>query len=179
MKSRARNNLHFNFIDHEDLDLAISSLHSIAYLGMSSFERTYWHALDDTVQCAYDRPIEAYISFVKLYNIPSCWIHDEFQSFINPYNSVAQILQAHFIAIQAILTPILYLERIGFEGANAPTLVMSWIQGIYKNLPRRLRRYVEWPKQVSEYPFMHFLGQRNLVSFDEQAELSVSEILSL
>ncbi|KAF3052499.1 hypothetical protein E8E11_011218 [Didymella keratinophila] len=121
MKNRIGGGTQYSCVNHEDLDLAAISLRSIEYLSMSSFEKTYWSALNTTVHQAYDRPIEAYTSFVTLYNIPSRWTHDEFQAFIDPNNSVAQILQAHFIAVQAILTPILYLERVGFEGVNAPT----------------------------------------------------------
>ncbi len=170
MKTRIGTGPQFNCVNHEDLDLAGLSLRSIEYLNMSSFERTYWGALDTTVQQAYDHPIEAYTSFVTLYNIPSRWTHDEFQAFIDPNNTVAQILQAHFIAVQAILTPILYLERVGFEGINAPTAVMSWIEGIYTTVPLHLRHHVEWPRQVSQYPFMRFLGQRETSYFDEQTE---------
>lgn len=162
--------MQYNCVNHEDLDLAALSLRSIEYINMSSFEQTYWAALTTTVQQAYDRPIEAYTSFVTLYNIPSRWTHEEFQAFVDPSNSVAQILQAHFIAVQAILTPILYLERVGFEGVNAPTAVMSWIEGIYRNVPHHLRHHVEWPRQVSRYPFMRFLGQRNESYVDEQSE---------
>mgnify|MGYP004506855739 CR=1 FL=1 len=169
MKTRIGTTPQFDWVNHADLDLAAMSLHSIEYLNMSLFEKTYWAALDATVRHAYERPIEAYTSFVTLYNIPSRWTHDEFQAFIDPNNSVAQILQAHFIAIQAILTPILYLERIGFDGINAPTAVMSWIEGIYRNVPHHLRHHVEWPLQVSRYPFMRFLGQ-NTNSFDDQTE---------
>ncbi|XPT00576.1 hypothetical protein M3J09_009727 [Ascochyta lentis] len=170
MKDRISTTPQFNCPTHEDLGLAATSLASIEYLNMSPFENMYWSALDTTVQNAYNRPIDAYTSFVALYNIPSRWSHDEFQAFIDPNNSTAQILQAHFIAVQAILTPILYLERVGFEGVNAPTAVMSWIEGIYRNLPHHLKHHVEWPRQVSRYPFMRFLGQRNMNYFDEQAE---------
>jgi hypothetical protein len=170
MKNRIGGGTQNNCVNHDDLDLAALSLRSIEYLNMSSFEQTYWNSLKTTVQQAYDRPIEAYTSFVTLYNIPSRWTHDEFQAFIDPNNGVAQILQAHFIAVQAILTPILYLERVGFRGIDAPTAVMSWIEGIYRNVPHHLRHYVEWPRQVSRYPFMRFLGQRKDGYVDEQPD---------
>ncbi|UPX17170.1 uncharacterized protein EKO05_0007542 [Ascochyta rabiei] len=170
MKHRIGTAPPFSCLNQGDLDLAATSLSSIGYLNMSPFEHAYRSALDTTIQNAYDRPIDAYTSFVTLYNIPSRWSNDEFQAFIDPNNSIAQILQAHFIAVQAILTPILYLERVGFEGINAPTAVMSWIEGIYRNVPHHLRHHCEWPRQVSRYPYMRFLGQRNTSYFDKQAE---------
>jgi hypothetical protein len=137
---------------------------------MTPYEKTYYTVLHHTVQSAYDHPIEAYTSFVTLYNIPSRWTHEDFQSFIDPANSVAQILQAHFIAVQAILTPILYLERVGFEGVDAPTAVMGWIEGIYANVPLQLRPCVEWPRMVAGYPVARFWGQGEVGCFGEQAE---------
>ncbi|KAF2635847.1 hypothetical protein P280DRAFT_460948 [Massarina eburnea CBS 473.64] len=146
-------------VNQEDLDLATMSLRDIELLNMTAWEHQFRDVLAQTIENAYERPVEAYTTFVLLYNQPSRWTHDEFQAFINPNNSVAQILLAHFIAIQAILTPILFLERVGFEGVDAPTAVLGWIEGIYKNVAPELRQYVEWPRQVSRYAFTRFQGQ--------------------
>jgi hypothetical protein len=151
-----------NSVNRDDLDSAALSLQMIELLNMTDWETTFWDILVKTVNYAYDRPVEAYTTFVLLYNVPSRWTHDEFQSFIDPNNSVAQILLAHFIAIQAILTPILMLERIGFQGVDAPTAILGWIEGIYKNVPADLRHHVEWCRQVARYPFMRFLGQNQI-----------------
>ena len=108
-------------VNRDDLDLCDFSLRDLELLNMTEWERTFWDILIRTVENAYDRPIQAYMTFVQLYNVPSQWTHDEFQSFINPSNSVAQLLLAHFIALQAVLTPILILERVGFQDIDAPT----------------------------------------------------------
>lgn len=156
----------WNGVNQDDLHLAAMSLHDIKLFDMTEWEKTFWDILVKTIDNAYDRPIESYTTFVLLYNAPSKWTHDEFQSFIDPNNSVAQILLAHFIAIQAVLTPILVLERVGFQGIDAPTATLGWVEGIYKNVPRSLRHHVEWPRQVSRYPFMRFMGQRELDYYD-------------
>lgn len=156
-----------NPVDQDDLDSAALSLRTFEFLGMSEFERMFWDALVRTVDNAYDDPVTAYITFVQLYNIPSRWTHDEFQCFVDPNNSVAQILLAHFIAIQAILTPILMLERVGFQGVDAPTAVLGWIEGIYHTVPLGLRHYVEWCRQVAGYPFMKFMGHRRSIDYYE------------
>jgi hypothetical protein len=157
-----------NCVNQEDLDLAAMSLHAIDDFTMSECERTYWDILIRTIDHAYERPAETYSTFVSLYNTPSRWSHDQFQAFIDQDNAVAQILLAHFIAVQAILTPILYLERVGFEGVDAPTCVLSWIEGIYWNVPLHLRHHVEWPRQVSQYPYMRFLGQQQMDYYEEE-----------
>jgi hypothetical protein len=156
-----------NRVNHDDLDLAAQSLHAVSALPLSACEYTYWSILTRTVDNAYVHPEETYTTFVELYNRPSRWSHDEFQTFIDPDNAVAQILLAHFIAVQAILTPILYLERVGFQGVDAPTCVLGWIEGIYCNVPLKMRRYVEWPRQVAGYSFERFLGQQWMERFEE------------
>lgn len=160
-----------NCVSHSDLDLAALSLHALSDLPLSPCESSYWSILTQIVDSAYSNPVETYTTFVQLYNVPSQWSHDEFQAFINPANATAQILLAHFIAIQAILTPILYLERVGFQGVDAPTCVLGWIEGIYYNVPPHMRQHVEWPRQVSRYPFMRFLGQKQMDHsyFDEDS----------
>jgi hypothetical protein len=146
-------------VSHIDLDAARISLHAIHALPMTPFEHTYFTILSRTLSHAYTDPSATYTTFVSLYNTPSQWSHDEFQAFIDPNNSVAQVLLAHFIAIQAILTPVLYLERVGFQGVDAPTCVLSWIEGVWRNVPLELRRYVQWPREVARWPFTRFLGQ--------------------
>jgi hypothetical protein len=163
MRSRIEDSkAQLNRISPADLDAASFSLHAVFALPMSNCARTYLSILQRVISSAYSDPIETYTTFVSLYNTPSTWTHDEFQAFIEPENAVAQILLAHFIALQAILTPILYLERVGFEGVDAPTCVLGWIEGIYGNVPVHLREYVAWPREVSRYPFMRFLGQREV-----------------
>ncbi|KAF2709278.1 hypothetical protein K504DRAFT_431657 [Pleomassaria siparia CBS 279.74] len=146
-------------VNRDDLESAFISLSAVQLLDMTDWERTFWDTLVRTVDNAFDRPVEAYTTFVMLYNIPSRWTHDEFQSFIDPNNTVAHILLAHFIAIQAILTPILILERVGFQGIDAPTAVLGWIEGIYKNVPHSLRHHVDFCHQVSRYPLVRFMGE--------------------
>jgi hypothetical protein len=154
-------------VNSEDLDAAHRSLKEIEYLPeMAEHEKSFWETLISTVENAYHDPIAAYTTFVLLYNAPSRWTHDEFQSFIDPNNAIAQILLAHFIALQAILTPILALERTGFQGIDAPTAVLGWVEGIYRNVPPVYRHHVEFCRQVSRYPFMRFMGQRQMEFYE-------------
>lgn len=151
-----------NSVNSEDLDNMASSLDQLDYLAMADFEIYFLSLLKNVVAQAYNDPIATYTAFVVLYNAPSRWTHDDFQMFINPNNVVAQILLAHFIAIQAILTPILVLERVGFQGIDAPTAVLGWIEGIYVNVPLSLRHHVEFCRTVSRYPFVRFMGERQI-----------------
>ncbi|KAF2273214.1 uncharacterized protein EI97DRAFT_164434 [Westerdykella ornata] len=148
-------------VNRDDLEAAAMSLQEIELLNMTEWERTFWEIMVRTVEHAYNDPVAAYTTFVVLYNTPARWKHEEFQSFIDPSNAVAQILLAHFIAIQAILTPILAFERVGFQGVHAPTAMLGWIENIYRNIPEPLRPHVEFCRQVSRYPFQNMAGRRN------------------
>ena len=151
-----------NCVNRSDLDLAALSLHDLELLSMTSCEKLFWEILLRTVENAYDRPIQAYTTFSQLYNVPSRWTHEEFTTFIDPMNTVAQILLAHFIALQAVLTPILILERVGFQGIEAPSSVLGWVEGTYRNVAPALRHLIEWPRQVTKYPTMRFYGQKHM-----------------
>jgi len=164
MRSRL-NSSQLNSVNREDLDTMASSLDQLDYLAMADFEIYFLSLLKNTISHAYDDPMATYTAFVVLYNAPSRWTHDEFQIFINPNNAVAQILLAHFIAMQAILTPILVLERVGFQGIDAPTAVLGWIESIYVNVPLELRHHVEFCRTVSRYPFVRFMGERQIDFF--------------
>lgn len=155
-----------NTINHDDLDQARASLRIVQTLNMTEWERHFFDILVRTIENAYERPVETYTTFVMLYNLPSRMSHDEFQSFVDPGNDVAQILLAHFIGVQFLLTPILMLERVGFQGINAPTAVLSWIEGIYFNVSLGLRHYVRWPMQMAGYPLMSSMGQQLTLEHD-------------
>jgi hypothetical protein len=146
-------------IPHSSLDQAAMSLQKLTALPMTPQSRTFHTILIHTIDAAYERPVQCYTTFVTLYNAPSRWTHAEFQAFIDPHNGVAQILLAHFIAVQAVLTPILVFERVGFRGVDAPTATLGWIEGIWGRVPRALRQYVSWPREVARYPFWRFVGE--------------------
>ncbi|KAF2200446.1 hypothetical protein GQ43DRAFT_73129 [Delitschia confertaspora ATCC 74209] len=154
-------------VNADDLNSAAMSLRQVELLlNMSDFEQQFHDTLVKAVDHAYDRPVETYTTFVILYNLPSRWTYEEFQTFIDPSNNTAQILLAHFLALQAVLTPILSLERAGFQGVDAPTTTLGWVESIYKNLPSELRHHVEWCRQVTRYPWVKLQGQQQLEYYE-------------
>ncbi|OCK85355.1 hypothetical protein K432DRAFT_413347 [Lepidopterella palustris CBS 459.81] len=146
-------------INPTDLNDAKASLKLAGLLEMTDWEKQFHTVLVRTVDFAYGHPVEAYETFVSLYNLPARWSHEQFQSFIDPGNNVAQVMLAHFIAVQAVLTPILMFERLGFQGVNAPSAMISWVDIIYKNVSSSFRPYLEWCRLVSRSPLQRFLGQ--------------------
>lgn len=164
MQNRLSNASQFP-VDTNDLDDATASIKAVETLPLTDWEEAFHNVIVRTLEFAYNYPVQAYTTFVTLYNLPSRWTHDQFQSFINPHNSTSQILLAHFIAVQAILSPILSFERMGFQGVNAPTALLSWIENIYRTVPDCFRPYLEWCRTISRYPF-HRINATRQIEYD-------------
>ena len=64
-------------VNSEELDLAAMSLQQIEVQNMSDWEYRFHDLLVQVVECAYDRPIEAYTTFTFVYNLPSRWTHPD------------------------------------------------------------------------------------------------------
>ena len=73
--------------------------------------------------------------------------HDQFRELIDPNNEVCQLLQAHFVAMQLIMTPISRVEwgkrqspaELGTEGRSG-----GWLQTLHKAIPPHMLEYYEW-----------------------------------
>ncbi|KAF2834952.1 hypothetical protein M501DRAFT_999756 [Patellaria atrata CBS 101060] len=133
------------------LDAAIESLQNAGPLCQKDFEIKYHTLMLKSLQQAYNDPGESYLTFSALYTFPATLSIPEFQDFISTGNTSAQILLGHFIAVQVILYPILAYERERFDGVQAPTAFMDWLDGIYAGLPNILKSYLEWPMAVAAF----------------------------
>lgn len=96
-----------------------------------------------------------YIELRKIYAFFSFEMqHEEFREFTNPANEVCQLLQAHFVAMQLIMTPITKTEwrnresadREADEGGDGTT--GNWLQTLHATIPVHLLDYYEWTKWI-------------------------------
>jgi hypothetical protein len=73
--------------------------------------------------------------------------HDEFREFIDPNNDVCQLLQAHFVAMQLVMTPI---SKVEWGKRTSPNEMKTfgksgrWLETLHKGIPRHMREYYEW-----------------------------------
>jgi len=84
--------------------------------------------------------------------------YDNFKEYCNPKNEVSHLLQAHFVALQLIMTPISKSEWAGRR--NATTQGRSakitdgktgkWLENIHKSIPLHMLEYYEWTLWVEE-----------------------------
>jgi len=73
--------------------------------------------------------------------------YSEFREFTDPNNKVCQLLQAHFVAMQLIMTPITRSEWEGRRNATSGEedgKSGHWLKTIHRNIPADMKTYYEW-----------------------------------
>jgi hypothetical protein len=78
---------------------------------------------------------------------------DEFREFTDPGDEVCQLLQAHFVALQLIMTPITRAEfgkRMIGNTYNADGRTGRWLETLHKTVPPHLLKYYEWTLWVEK-----------------------------
>ena len=79
--------------------------------------------------------------------------NDDFRHLMNPVNDVGRLLQAHFAAMQLIMSPITKSEWAGRTsatsgGANGKS--GRWLETLHKNIPAHMLKYYEWTLWVEK-----------------------------
>ena len=77
--------------------------------------------------------------------------HDQFKEFTNPRNEVCKLLQAHFVAMQLIMTPITKAEWASRENTRSeghPGTTGRWLVALHSNIPPHMLQYYEWTMSV-------------------------------
>jgi hypothetical protein len=79
--------------------------------------------------------------------------YDEFREFTNPENEICQLIQAHFVAMQLIMTPISKVEWAG-KAAETPASTHGqtgrWIAPLHASIPPHMREYYKWTLWVEK-----------------------------
>lgn len=69
--------------------------------------------------------------------------HCEFREFTDSENRVCQLLQAHFVALQLVMTPITRnAEGAWRRGEEGETV--HWLENIHRRIPGEMRGYYQW-----------------------------------
>jgi hypothetical protein len=92
----------------------------------------------------------AYIGLMDIYGYFSYTMnHEDFQHFIDPANEVGQLLQAHFVVVQLLLSPIT-VHELGdrkFDLSNHQPI--RWLGAIFQRITPRMQEFYEWPRLVA------------------------------
>ena len=89
----------------------------------------------------------------QFYNLFIMMPHENFRDFIDPENEVGRLLQAHFVALQLIMTPITNSERVSRKVPDDPeekNKSVGWLLGLHANIPPRLLKYYEWTMWIED-----------------------------
>lgn len=103
---------------------------------------------------ATNRTPIAYSNLAKIYALFSYFMsHEEFAFFIDPTNEAGKLLQAHFAALQLIMTPFTRRETIGSQNTRSPQsrdgTTARWLVSLH-NIKPEMKIYYEWPIWVQQ-----------------------------
>lgn len=78
--------------------------------------------------------------------------YDEFSEFFNSQNEVCRLLQAHFVALQLIMTPITKVEWANREDStdSGNGTTSRWLIGLHSRIPVSMVQYYDWTKWVEQ-----------------------------
>ncbi|KAL9107497.1 MAG: hypothetical protein Q9227_007599 [Pyrenula ochraceoflavens] len=132
------------------IQAATQSLEAAVPLLQEPLDRIFHETLFLTIDALRNSSIEGYLNFIKVYAVWYDIPHPQFQWFVDPTNVVAQILLAHFIAIQMIMIPLTeadWPKRIDrhARGILGP---VEWAQRIWERCPDSHRPHLDWPMAV-------------------------------
>ena len=88
--------------------------------------------------------------------------HDDFNKLCDTSNTICQFLIAHLVALHIIMRPISCRERKKHTVTMYRIRMTTWIDQIYQATDRTSKKYVEWPRKISE---LNQLGLKPLDSY--------------
>ncbi|CZR59518.1 uncharacterized protein PAC_09410 [Phialocephala subalpina] len=127
---------------------AIRSLEKMGPLCKTKVEIDMYGVLLSMARTLVTSSRDAYMQQRKVYTLFSYEMQqDEFREFVNPENEVCRLLQAHFVAMQLIMTPISKAEwkdRKGAVSGDGDGTTGRWLQNLHSRIPVHLLEYYEW-----------------------------------
>ncbi|RDW77562.1 hypothetical protein BP6252_05615 [Coleophoma cylindrospora] len=90
----------------------------------------------------------SYMNLRKVYGYFSyAMCNADFQSLLNPSNVVGKLLQAHFVAIQLLMSDIFKEENA--KNPSTENYTARWIGPVCRDVPEEMMGYFEWPLSVA------------------------------
>lgn len=76
--------------------------------------------------------------------------YEQFSEFANPHNEVCKLLQAHFVALQVTMKPIVKIEQMGREKSTeaGDGNATRWLIGLHRNISPHMLPYYQWTMSV-------------------------------
>jgi hypothetical protein len=133
-------------LDHRIRQAAAQSLKAVGSLCSCTTHSVFYQLLLDTVTAPH--PWQGYVNFTKIYAALTTMTPSNIDQLTSTTDPVAQLLQVHFLAIQAVLTPFTVAEA-GEHAAFVPVLPLSvWVEDIACKLGDEWLELAQWPLRV-------------------------------
>ncbi|KFY05786.1 hypothetical protein V492_08299 [Pseudogymnoascus sp. VKM F-4246] len=141
-------------IDPDLTNGAIGSLEAFRPLVVRDAEKPFFECLLQITEAAQISSRQAYIGIMKIYGIFAYYMSAaDFHEFIHPDNQVGLLLQAHLIAIQMILDPVLNNENNAnnrTEKTDRPWRPkhmgsVAWLNTVEQKMTYEMAPYFAWP----------------------------------
>ncbi|KAF7511716.1 hypothetical protein GJ744_003879 [Endocarpon pusillum] len=130
---------------------AMVAVDALRPLLRTSMDHHFYASLSSVLSALQQSPKTGYLAFNRLYATIWDMSHDQFAVFVDPHNTAAQLLMAHFLAVQMLMVPLLVYEAPARrEAGMARALLASveWGEKIWERAPEDMRPYLEWAREV-------------------------------
>ncbi|OBT46921.1 hypothetical protein VE00_02007 [Pseudogymnoascus sp. WSF 3629] len=155
-------------IDPDLTNGAIGSLEACRPLVVRPEEKAFFECMLEIVQAAQISSRQAYIGIMKIYGIFAYYMSaTSFHEFIHPDNQVGLLLQAHMIAVQMIIDPVLKNEDSAGTKMDKPwrprhSGSVAWLNTIERRMSDEMAPWFAWPmsqrdafrEQIAEQRFL-------------------------
>lgn len=133
-------------IDPYIIEGATQGLEAVLPFVQDPLDRIFYEALFNTVESLGNSSIDGYLNFIKVYAVWYDIPHSQFSWFVDPTNVVAQLLLAHFIAIQLIMIPLTERDWPRRVDRHARGILgpVDWAEKIYDRCPDAFKGYMDW-----------------------------------
>lgn len=138
-------------IDAAYIDPGIAAVEALRPLLHGNVGSVFHASLLQVLYALRASPKAGYMNFVSVYGTFFDMSHAEFATFIDPANTVPQLLMAHFISLQMLVTPLTLLEinrPRDTSGARALLGTAEWAEGIMERTPLAMRGYLSWVRTI-------------------------------
>lgn len=132
---------------------AILSVEALRPLLRTTMDHHFHASLLSVLFALQESSKAGYANFCRLYAAFWDMSHDQFAVFVDPQNTPAQLLMAHFLALQMLMVPLLvheWPERNDPARARALLGSVEWAEKICERSPLPMRPYLRWCTEVCE-----------------------------
>jgi Fungal specific transcription factor domain/Fungal Zn(2)-Cys(6) binuclear cluster domain len=140
-------------LDQEFIVAGVDALNCVIPLLTSLMDFDFHRALLGVLQALKTSSREGYINFMSVYSVWYQLCADNFRTFMDSNNTIAQLLLAYFIAIQLMMVPVLqplyhWPERKSSMPIQTLLGIVQWSEKIFRNIPDAFQSHLHWPKWV-------------------------------